>query len=405
MTKKRRRALALATAVLAIVWVTGPAASAIADSHPRPRPWRRPLHNLEQRVSRLEGRMAAMEAGGAPVEIEVDCAAGQSLSDALGRGAQTWGPLIITISGTCRENVDIRRDDTILRGANPGDGLIGEAAWPLDLIVVAADRVSLDQLTLRTTGVALLAEPGASLEAGNLDIDGSDFGVVLLPGSSAVMWEINIRNSQSTQLSVQGATLELWGCLIEDGQASGLSVTGGSALIDDCTIQRNASSGVYAGDNAEFSVYGSDILENTTGVRMTTGASGSLGVDTRIAQNTSFGVQERSGSVLTLGAGVSIDHHGAGGVSVTGGSFVQPIWATITDNEGPGIHLGDTSLAGSWDLPGQPVIQNNKGWGVSCASSPAVAQVAPIGYPMATVTGNTLGASNCPSLGDPTRIP
>jgi hypothetical protein len=379
------------------------AAPSRAETVVKPPPWWRVVRALQGKVSDLEGRVAALEAGGAPVERLVNCGAGETVAAALALGARTWGPLTITIVGTCREAVVIARDDTTLRGASAGDGLDGTTLGQ-DLVEVAAQRVALRQLTLRTHQIALRARPGAALEARDLDIDGADFGVYLDAGAIATVTNATIRNSVNSQVMTQGANLRLEGCLIEDG-GSGVSVGGGTASIWNCTIRRHSTWGVSIYDNANASVFESEIRGNSSGVYMTTGASGMLGAGVTVAGNRAFGIQERDGSVLYLGGGLSIQDNPQGGVWVTGGSFVLPLAVTIQNNGGSGIYLGDTSVAGSWNASNEPIIRNNSGWGIACAGEPAVAQVQPTGYPVGTVTGNTLGASNCPGFGDPGRVP
>lgn len=68
---------------------------------------------------------------------------------------------------------------------------------------------------------------------------------------------------------------------------------------------------------------------------------------------------------------------------------------------GNGVSLFDTSLASG----GSPTIRDNAGYGVFCAVAPAVAHVTGTGYGAAGIIGNGLGASNCPPLGFPGRIP
>jgi hypothetical protein len=355
------------------------------------------------RIGALNSRVAALEAGGAPIVRVVHCGAGESVAAALAQGARTWGPLTITIVGTCRETVVIARDATTLQGATSGDGLDGTALGR-DLVQVAAQRVALRRLTLRTHETAVVVASGASLEASDLDIDGAGFGVTLQGGSTGVLGNATIRNSTYTQLLAEGAYLRLDGCLIEDGHADGVAVSGGTASISHCTIRRHASWGLSVFDNAKASLFDSEVRENSTGIYMTTGGAALVGSGVTLASN-SFGIQERDGSVLYLGGGAVIESNSSGGVWVSGGSFVLPINVTIQGNGGSGISLGDTSVAGSWNASDQPVIQNNGGWGVACAGAPAVAQVQPSGYPFGTVVGNTLGASNCPSFGDPSRVP
>jgi hypothetical protein len=162
--------------------------------------------------------------------------------------------------------------------------------------------------------------------------------------------------------------------------------------------------GLSAGDNASVSVFETAITGNLVGVFLTTGATALMGAGNRINDNRAEGVRVWEGSRTTLGGGVVIEGNGGMGVFVTGGSLVQAFDATIQNNQGSGIHLADTSLAGG-TLTDKPIITGNAGWGVFCDAPPAVAQVRLPGLPAATILGNAAGTTNCPGLGIPGRVP
>jgi hypothetical protein len=86
-----------------------------------------------------------------------------------------------------------------------------------------------------------------------------------------------------------------------------------------------------------------------------------------------------------------LEYNGTG-IGATGmSSMLLGDGVTIQLNRGDGIHMADISVAIAW---GNPLIQNNQGWGVSCGAAPAVAQIGTSTF--GTVTGNALGEVNCP---------
>jgi hypothetical protein len=89
----------------------------------------------------------------------VDCAKGESVNAALDQGWDRSGRLFITIQGVCHESVTIHRDDVILMGAEPGDGLAVPTTGTYPLGVAGGQRVELQQLTLQGGGWAS-GEPG-----------------------------------------------------------------------------------------------------------------------------------------------------------------------------------------------------------------------------------------------------
>jgi hypothetical protein len=144
------------------------------------------LAELERKVAALEAQVARLEGAGDPLALAVDCGAGQTVAEALGIAAKTFGPVTITLTGVCRERVYIKRDDVSLRGAGPADGLASPPSpFAGTLLQVRAQRVDLRQLSLapssQDAGLELLA--GATMTGFALEVRGGNPGVLLWEGA------------------------------------------------------------------------------------------------------------------------------------------------------------------------------------------------------------------------------
>lgn len=125
-----------------------------------------PLADLERRIADLESRLG-------PLEVAVDCSAGERVADALQTTADHVGPLTITLSGFCLESVRLARDGVTLRGLLPGAGLEAASPFSAALLVEGARRIRLEQLVLRGGDAGLLARGDTSVEAVGVTIKAS----------------------------------------------------------------------------------------------------------------------------------------------------------------------------------------------------------------------------------------
>jgi hypothetical protein len=331
-----------------------------------------------------------------PLALTVDCAAGDSVMDALAEGNETSAPLTVTIIGICREKVRIERDDVTIVGANPGDGIDATGLTGSDpmVIVNGARRVNLNQLTLTPQGNGgIVVSAGASIQGNRLKIDGAESGLVLHPNTSASIYDSNIVNCSETGILSNGAHLALHKSSIHDNGRVGVSTSSGVLEMRETTVRANASWGVSIASNAHAVITASTISENQVGVFMTLEASASIGGGTLVADNTGSGIRVWDGSTLILGA--TVEDNGSHGVLVFGNSMVTPRNAVIRGNSANGIYLRDTCLAGS-SSGNEPEITGNGGWGVYCQNPPGDAHLQSPGYPASAVTGNTAGQISCP---------
>ena len=105
---------------------------------------------LLQKIEDLEARVDQLEQGaGGPQTIAVDCAAGETVSDALASVANSSTPVTIALSGVCVENVEIHRDNVTLQGGSTADGIeAGDPAKNALLIIDGVANIKLYDLSL-----------------------------------------------------------------------------------------------------------------------------------------------------------------------------------------------------------------------------------------------------------------
>lgn len=268
----------------------------------------------------------------ATLTVQVDCDAGDTLADALARRADE---LTVEITGSCFEDVVIRRDRTILVGVATGAEIVGSPSPPVPfggvVTVLGASRVTLTDLTIR---------------------DGRR-GVAVLDGGGARLERITARNQVQHGLLLLGAShASVEGCSFVDNGQDGLGVWGGSSLTlapDATTVaSRNGRAGVVVSGSSDVAGVGTSRLEaddNGIGVALQlNGTAQSLGLS---AARNDFGVWSLLGSSLSTDADVR--DSSAGGVFVSDGGRVG-LQGTIEDNGAFGLvgdHDGRITFSGA----------------------------------------------------------
>ena len=381
-----------------------PSGATAAAPGPRAR-----IAELERKVAALEARMTDLENADGPAALAVDCAAGQTVAQALATADKTFGPVTITLTGVCQEKVVIKRDDVTLRGAGPSDGLASPpSAFGGTLLQVRARGFDLRQVTLAPStgdaGLELLA--GATLTGFALTVVGGNPGVLVWEGAYAEVYGSEFRDVTVPTGIMQavGGHLVLSSSVVAGGAGAGISVTrGGSLAAFEVTVSGNTSTGISVSEGAHAFLGDVVVTGGRVGLSLSSATASVSGG--RVVGASASGITVQDGAHLSIGGGAIVEQHASAGIFVSGGSSVVPTNVTIRDNTGSGIALGDTSLVRSFFLPDKPAITGNGGFGVSCDAAPAVNHVTPNGLPAAAVTGNGLGASNCPALGLAGRVP
>ncbi len=280
----------------------------------------RPFAELQDQIDDLR---ALLE----PVEIEVDCAAGETVTAALASVEGSRAPLTIKINGICTESVFITRDgDTTIKGSSTLDGLLAPVACTGAVINVIGAQVTLDTLS----------------------IDGGGIGVNVAGASTALVINAEIRNYCFAGLNAVGIA-SLTNSLVTAGTGDGFV-------------------GVSSAANGNIGISNTVIQNNIVGVRAINGGVLGLLNGTVVQDNTTVGASVVGGSLIMAGA--LIHDNGSGGVLVTAGGTLNMATFTptdinvIRDNSNHGLFIGETSSATFAGI--NDTIIDNSGWGIAC---------------------------------------
>jgi len=239
----------------------------------------------------------------------VDCGAGDTIARALSRGDERKS-LVISIQGSCSENILVSRSDVTLLAAAPGATVIGPDPT-VDTIRVTGSRVTIDGLTV-TGGRNGVAGDGAA------------------------------------GLAVRNAAVQ------STGRSGVIFIQGTSGLVDSSTVTGNPRDGV-AIDSATGVVVNSQISQNgRMGVGVFNSGSGRIGIDSAnnaggntISANAVNGVHIVFGSAAVVGMNQIMGN----GVGAAGGTGINVVSAsadivggnTVSGNNGTGINLRSSS--------------------------------------------------------------
>jgi len=287
-----------------------------------------------------------------PITLTVDCSRGQTVSAALGR---LWTipmpiPVVISIRGTCNEFVTISRDNVTLHG-DPSAAITAPNGGS-DLVVVNADGVTLENLTL--TG-------------GNYGVRNNH--VLNLAINNSV-----IQGSQSDGVHVLIGDTRLVGSTIQNAGGYGIyAVRGGTVAVTvNSHVLSSAGAGVYGVQHAAFTIFGSTISDNGShGVFLDAASQGSI-INSTIANNGRDPNQGGDGihvyqSQATITSGSNIVNNRQDGIGVIGGSV-----ATIDNSnvQGNGHHGVDGYLAPAIVMHADTIsgngFANHDGMGIYC---------------------------------------
>ena len=280
----------------------------------------------------------------ATATVNVDCAAGGTLSDALTTPA---GQLTVVFTGTCVEDVAIRRGDVTLRGGAPGATIDGSTP--------AANH-------------ALLVE-------GGLRVTLSDFAV---------------RNSQGHGLTVSFSTVDAANLTISDNVLAGVLVDGCTLRFTNGTVSRNLSGIVASGGNAFVRLGGTVVIADNTQDGLYSGEGAYVFQSSAVGSNltvsgSEYGITvESNGQFHVFRDGLTVRQNDFGIVG-NRGAIIDVAMLTLTAN-GHGVLLIDSSLRAGGSLTNNTVaaIEAQRGSQVELHRGRVTTT---------TVTGNRVGIS------------
>lgn len=277
----------------------------------------------------------------ATLTVSVDCDAGDTIADAL---AQRADELTVEITGSCVENVTIRRDRTTLVGVDPDAEIVGSPAPPVPgsfvsgvVAVTGASRLTLADLTIR---------------------DGRR-GVSLHEGAAARLERLTVRDNVREGVLLLGKS-QAWveDCSIVDNGAFGIAAWESSSvtLAFDATtvVSRNGAVGALVSGSSDLTGRLTSVLEaDENQFGLVAQLNGSVQNVTLTARGNEFGVAALVGGVISTGA--EIRDSSLVGVYASDGGQVD-IGGTVEDGGIWGV-LGeyDATVAFRGTVSGNPI--------------------------------------------------
>lgn len=174
--------------------------------------------------------------------VEVKCAEGETIAQALQK--EESKPLVITVQGTCVENVTIQRDNVTLQG----DPVVGGAVTAVT--IDGARRVVVASLTITNeSGDGLTVTNGGSATIRDNNIVGNGgYGVFLRNAAFALVNKNSLNNNGQT-----------------NPDASGIGVSIGSTVRAlENEIRDNANAGIEVFDSSTYRSEGDIIAMRTS---------------------------------------------------------------------------------------------------------------------------------------------
>src|SRR6267143_1109897 len=208
--------------------------------------------------AQLQTQIQELRGSGGGGTVNVDCASGGSISQALAAGARR-----VIVRGTCSESVTISRDDVTLQGDGTVGGRIHGPDPDVNTVLITGNRVIIEALT----------------------VSGGRNGITGLGASN-----LTVRN-----------------CTVQSTGRSGIAyANGASGTIDGCTVHSNPRDGIVV-DGAYATLINSTVTNNTrNGVLVVSAGSARIGVTDRSApagntihQNGASGIGVALGSFVT----------------------------------------------------------------------------------------------------------
>lgn len=292
-------------------------------------------------VSLLMSLAAAVQASAA--DIKVDCAKGQSINDALARLKKS-GPNVVTVSGTCAEDIVIEGFDDLELVADPGAVLTPASPGSRTIMLVNSSRqVVIDGFSFAIEGTfTWVIEFNGSFgcRVTNVAVSGGG-GIRLQRSSQVVLSDSTIRDGSigvivgnACQADIRGVTVE--NTLVPGGQI-GIAVFVGSTAFVEGTVVRGFAQGVLVGSGGSFFVPGPGFFDTNRVVVIE---------NNRIGVSASGGLAQFSGPVRIVNNGNGSNF--SGGVIVTNGSLAVNAFnfpAEISDNNGQGVLVTNLGVA------------------------------------------------------------
>lgn len=352
--------------------------------------------------------------------VNVDCASGGRINQALSRPALFDRRLVVAVSGTCNENVVIERDDVTIRAQSTGGGVSGADPAKSAILINGARRVTLEGLSVvgGLHGVHVTGGAAATIRSSTVGT-AARVGVLVDSGASAVIDGSTIDNNGETGVAAVGAGVTITDSIVRLNRLYGVSasrtglailgkIDGAGNICCGNTIEDNTFDGVLVADSAVAYLFSNKILRNGTGngrwgilaVRQSsvvlrggnlvsnngsaTGGGGGVFArqstintgpgDTPVIPSTNEisgnrnGILAEHNSSLDLRGGLSVTGNTVNGVSLTYGTLLRTQGSNISGNTFNGIQATRSSSVEFLSGPGTTinVVSGNGQSGLFC---------------------------------------
>jgi hypothetical protein len=284
-----------------------------------------PFQNLQNQIDNLQAQINAMQTDSstAPINLEVDCNNGESISGAIASVGGALNRLNIEIAGECMEQVFLSRSNVHLQGVSADAGITGNYAL---FAVNGASNISVDSLTLDGGLAALACLENSAVYGSNLVLENSSSGVLAHSGGACEIRDSILQNNNQGMTIGTNGVVDAKGVIVQYSSGTAANVYTGGSL----TLNASASGASLIRNNR----YGLSIFAN-----------GSLRpLSVVIEDNQSIGINLFSGGALVM------DSYTSGGL-------------VVQNNDGHGIIIQPLSSA---SFLGQVNLNNNEGLGLVC---------------------------------------
>ena len=289
----------------------------------------------------------------ASADTKVDCNKGESINTALSKLKKS-GPNVVSVSGTCTEDISIVGFDDLSLVADGAAVLNPATATSRRVILVNSSRlVSIDGFTMTLSNAVpqtWVAEFNGSsgCSIANMSITGGG-GIRLQRSSNVNITDVAMHNAVIGIIVGNACQADIRGVTIENTPPSfgnvGIAVFSGSTAFVEGTTVSGYSTGVTAG-GGQFFVPGTSIFDTAREV---------------VIQNNRIGVSANAHGLVQFSAATRVVNNGnggdlTGGIVITGGSFTalagNPALGVveISNNNGQGVLVlnnGLSSITGS----------------------------------------------------------
>lgn len=329
-----------------------------------------PFKHLKQKIVKLERRVEALEQNSsAPVEITVDCTAGDSVNAALNAAPASATSVTITLQGICTENVVIDRNNVSLTGGSIADGIQAlDPTLGTVLVIRGVSNVTLDSLSITGGAFGLACRESSSVVARDIHISGAEVGVSSVGGSSCITIDAVLESNRIGIISAVGGFIRFVGGVIDN--------TG----IPFPPPPPDFGAIAAVGGSIDFASEAPSLNVSTTAP---------------VIRGNLFGLFANGGVILLTTAVVENNITGAN--VAAGGLLASAVTAVPGDiaiqNNNQGISVANFSRL---RLTGSTGINNNAGFGINCAATPGA--VFDLNITAVTFSGNGAGdiSPNCP---------